>query len=257
MKIKSIRSTVELFHLRFLGELTHKLDKRLYALKGGCNLRFFFNSMRYSEDIDIDVQIIAKETLEKKISGILHSKGLQHTLSAQQIVITKVSTPKQTQTTQRWKVLLSMPEHKVPIHTKIEFSRRKMQDDILFEPINPLLIREYNLAPILTNHYSGKTAFIQKLQALIARHETQSRDVFDLDLLINSGHLPKVLPPSLMTQLQEAQSNLETLDFTDFKSQVVAYLDPKFQTQYNSKSVWQAMQLRITQILEQYLNETY
>jgi len=29
---------VELFHLLFLDQLGRKLDKRFYALKGGCNL---------------------------------------------------------------------------------------------------------------------------------------------------------------------------------------------------------------------------
>ena len=31
-------------------------------VKGGCNLRFFFDSVRYSEDIDFDVAVIARET---------------------------------------------------------------------------------------------------------------------------------------------------------------------------------------------------
>jgi len=32
---------VERFHLLFLAQLGHNLDKSCYALKGGCNLRFF------------------------------------------------------------------------------------------------------------------------------------------------------------------------------------------------------------------------
>ena len=37
---------IERFHLLFLAQLGQKLDKRFYALKGGCNLRFFFKSIR-------------------------------------------------------------------------------------------------------------------------------------------------------------------------------------------------------------------
>ena len=55
---------VELFHLLFMEQLSQKLDKHLYALKEGCNLRFFFNSVRYSEDIDIDVHTVAVDTLK-------------------------------------------------------------------------------------------------------------------------------------------------------------------------------------------------
>ena len=35
-------------------------DKSLIALKGGCNLRFYFASIRYSEDIDFDVVVIRR-----------------------------------------------------------------------------------------------------------------------------------------------------------------------------------------------------
>jgi hypothetical protein len=46
----SVRQSTELFHLVFLRALVAKgEDKALVALKGGCNLRFFFGSVRYSE----------------------------------------------------------------------------------------------------------------------------------------------------------------------------------------------------------------
>jgi len=38
MNIYSLRQYVELFHLLFIGQLVRKLDKRFYALKGGCNI---------------------------------------------------------------------------------------------------------------------------------------------------------------------------------------------------------------------------
>jgi hypothetical protein len=41
---------VELFHLLFIEQLSQKLDKRLYAVKGGCNLRFFLGSIRFKWD---------------------------------------------------------------------------------------------------------------------------------------------------------------------------------------------------------------
>lgn len=54
------RQAVEVFHLIFLRALVAKgEDKSLIALKGGCNLRFYFGSIRYSEDIDFDVVVMA------------------------------------------------------------------------------------------------------------------------------------------------------------------------------------------------------
>jgi hypothetical protein len=69
---QSARQYIELFHLVFLRAVSAKGEnKSLFALKGGCNLRFFFRSLRYSEDID--VAIVAKDTLKNKLSSI-HSK---------------------------------------------------------------------------------------------------------------------------------------------------------------------------------------
>ena len=51
----------ELFHLEFLRCLSRKIRAEFYALKGGVNLRFFFKSFRYSEDMDIDVHTISVE----------------------------------------------------------------------------------------------------------------------------------------------------------------------------------------------------
>src|SRR5438128_8181244 len=94
---------VEHFHLLFLAQLGVRLDKKLYALKGGCNLRFFWKSIRYSEDIDFDVHTVARHTLQKNVNQILGASGFQRILSSFNIQLTKLSAPKQTDTTQRWK----------------------------------------------------------------------------------------------------------------------------------------------------------
>ena len=52
------------------------MAKHLYAVKGGCNLRFFFKSIRYSKDLDLDVHTTAKETLRKNVNQILKFQGL-------------------------------------------------------------------------------------------------------------------------------------------------------------------------------------
>src|SRR5712691_5158792 len=95
---------VEKFHLLFLAQLGSRIDKRLYALKGGCNLRFFWKSIRYSEDIDFDVHTIARETLRKNVNQILSAPGFSRILRSSKIELGQLFEPKQTDTTQRWKV---------------------------------------------------------------------------------------------------------------------------------------------------------
>ena len=45
---------VELLHLAFLQVLPSHLPVRDYAVKGGANLRLFYQSRRRSQDIDLD-----------------------------------------------------------------------------------------------------------------------------------------------------------------------------------------------------------
>ncbi len=56
----NVMQYTEQFHLLFLSLLGRKIDKRFYALKGGCNLRFFLESFRYSEDMDLDVETVMR-----------------------------------------------------------------------------------------------------------------------------------------------------------------------------------------------------
>src|SRR5579871_1037177 len=137
MKIYNPRQCVELFHLLFLSQLGRKIDKKLFAVKGGCNMRFYFNSIRYSEDMDIDIQTINKDTLYKNVNQILSSTPFKYILQTYDMEVLNFSAPKQTPTTQRWKISLKSPASTLPLHTKIEFSRRKLSDDVIFEAINP------------------------------------------------------------------------------------------------------------------------
>ena len=61
----------EIFHFLFLERLLKTASKDQYCVKGGVNLRFFFNSPRYSEDMDLDVFFGSVDTLKKNGYKIL------------------------------------------------------------------------------------------------------------------------------------------------------------------------------------------
>lgn len=241
---------VEQFHLLFLDQLGRQLDQNLYALKGGCNLRFYFKSIRYSEDIDFDIQIIQKETLQNKIHNIFKSLSFKQILQVRNISILKVSTPKQTETTQRWKLTLKITDSEIPLHTKIEFSRRGLQGDTKFEAADPHLIQMYSLLPIMINHYSANAAFQQKVHALATRVQTQARDIFDLYILLTSRIKKLSFDKKSEHMFHEAQTKAISITFQDFKSQVLSYLEPEYQSQYDSKTVWNEMVMQVVDALE-------
>jgi hypothetical protein len=236
----SLREGVELFHLAFLGELGTKLDKSRYALKGGCNLRFFFKSVRYSEDIDLDVGSVPVTTLGKNVARVLGSRSLALTLRAAGIVLRSVSAPKQAEITQHWKVLLEVSG--APAPTKIEFSRRRLDDGRELGPADPMLIARYGLSPLLCSHYDREAALLQKFRALIDRTETQARDIFDLDLLLaGSTTLPRLTREKRAAIIERASS----VDADAFRAQVVAFLAPEQQRLYAVPSVWTEMVNRV------------
>jgi len=239
-----------MFHLVFLRALVAKgEDKSLIALKGGCNLRFYFGSVRYSEDLDLDVSVIAQGTLRNKVERLLRSPLVTAPLKTQGLEVTDTSAPKQTPTTQRWKVGLAARHLAAPLRTKVEFSRRDAAGDVVFEGVDRELLRPYGLTQVLATHYGLKAAIEQKLQALAGRAEPQARDVFDLHLLFARADdvtLAAVDAPAVGKALENAIS----ISFDEYQSKVVAYLEPAQALLYSGQAQWDALQEAVVSRLE-------
>src|SRR5580658_1626074 len=95
---------IELFHLVFVAHFGRRVAKALFAIKGGCNLRFFCRSIRFSQDIDFDIRTMARATLENNVDSLLKSTVFVQTLRTKQLEIEHVTSAKQTDTTQRWEI---------------------------------------------------------------------------------------------------------------------------------------------------------
>lgn len=249
MNVVTDREYVELFHLLFLAQLGQKVDKKRYALKGGCNLRFFLRSPRYSEDMDLDVQTEPVDVLREKVGGILGSTPFRQILRARDMEIGHVTESKQTETTQRWKLSLVVRGIDLPLPTKIEFSRRGFDAAARFESVDADVIRRYSLVLLMTNHYPAETALRQKIQALVSRRVTQARDVFDLHVLLASGADTASVRDVDAAAREEAQARAMSVDFDQFKGQVMAYLAPEWQAQVDSEDVWDGMVLGVVDAL--------
>ncbi len=59
----------------------------------------------------------------------------------------------------------------VPLPTKIEFSRRGLDDGVAFGSVDASVARAYQLPPLMVSHYDGATALRQKVGALAGRRE--------------------------------------------------------------------------------------
>jgi predicted nucleotidyltransferase component of viral defense system len=248
--MRNNRQTIEVFHLLFLRAFGARVDKALFCLKGGCNLRFFLKSIRYSEDMDLDLQTMAIGTLQTNVNRLLEAPAFIQQLRTQGIEIIRAALPKQTETTQRWKLTLRVTESGAEVPTKIEFSRRGLDEQAVVEPVDAGIIRRYQLYPVIVQHYSVHTAFAQKVAALALREQVQSRDVFDLKLLLDAGGAEKPLPVTAAAHLATAINNGLAVDFDAFAGQVLAYLEPEYQEYYGNKKAWNELQEQVINGLE-------
>jgi hypothetical protein len=241
---------VEQFHLLFLASLTRGSDKRTLVVKGGCNLRFFHRSVRYSEDLDLDVSGLDTSVLRDRVRGILSSRSFRQALEARGIGIEHVTEHKQTATVQRWKLGLETVRTARPLPTKLEFSHRGTGEGIDFGSISPELIAEYRLAPFMASHYGAAAALAQKIGALAGRAEPQARDIFDLHHLLAIGAPLDVLRDIDPHSLEQARARVTALEFGAFRSQVVSYLRAEDQPHYDAPAVWDTMILEVLEALE-------
>ena len=176
---------IEQFHLLFLAHLTRGADKRSIVVKGGCNLRFFHRSIRYSEDMDLDVAGIEEHALRDRVRNILASRPFAQVLEARGIGIEHVTEHKQTPTVQRWKFGLKRP-HSRPLPTKIEFSRRGLDEGVEFGSLSPDDCA-YRLAPFMAEPLRRGRGPATEGRRPRAPDGDPGEDVFDLHHLIAAG----------------------------------------------------------------------
>ncbi len=239
----------ELFHLAFLEVLPSKLDRQRHVLKGGANLRYFFGSVRYSEDIDLDVIPPQPWNLADQVDAALSSRALQLTLRSSGVTVTEWSRHKQTDTTRRWKVAISPPGGAAAIATKIEFSDRDADQRRILEAVPRDVVKPYALRAPTVQHYELGAATEQKVYALAGRTLAQARDVFDLDLLLRTG--PVARGSIDAEKLEQASERALELSFGDFQSQVLPFLDDEIAILYEGEESWVQMQTFVAESLEQ------
>lgn len=234
---------VEAFHLVFLRALETKVNRSRYVVKGGVNLRAWFGSLRYSEDLDLDIQGVEVFELRDKVEATLRSPAFQRLLRTQQLAITRSTTPKQTGTTQRWKFQLTATGQALPIPTKIEFSHRSTDEAYSLEPVLAEVVRPYGIPAPTANHYTAAAATRQKIGALAGRRVTQARDIWDLDHLLRACAAdPRPLPASSVAVLDAAIERVMDMPYEAFKGQVVSFLAAEDRDLYGTPEAWQQIQ---------------
>ncbi|MBI3292139.1 MAG: nucleotidyl transferase AbiEii/AbiGii toxin family protein [Elusimicrobia bacterium] len=241
----------EFFHLHFLRHLSQRLAGRNYAVKGGMCLRLFHRSPRLSEDMDLDVTAqVGFKTLQKAVDAILHSGSFAGSFIPQGILRLEVTKPKQTETTQRWKVALFLSEN-VALPAKIEFSRRQET----MRPISGIphaeLLHQHQMVPFAAQFYDAQSMVAQKIQALASPSRQAARDLFDVHhllftLAVNKEEIPRSVPAET---LRRAAEKVTQFSFQHFKGQVLPFLSESMITLYHDATFFEQMKSDVEQML--------
>lgn len=224
------------------------MDPARYVLKGGANLRYFFASQRYSEDIDLDILNPVPWSLEDKVEAVLSSPALRSLLAIGDLTLAEHSSPKQTETTHRWKIGIEAPGMPELVRSKVEFSNREGEGEYALAFLPNVIVEPYALRPPSVQHYGPEAAITQKVEALAKRPQSQARDVFDLELLLRRYLLVR---GSINADLLEAAvSRALEQDYAVFRDQVLPFLEAGAAELYGSSGSWEQTQTFVADRLE-------
>jgi len=247
----------EILHLEFLRWFGRRVKPHHYALKGGSNLRFFFNSIRYSEDMDIDISDIRVDVVKDEAMKIFGASSFGEALESfgvSRVVAPDMTKAKQTETTQRFKVHLLTAAGE-DLFTKIEFSRRGLKEGVETELVSEAVLRPYKMPSFPVPHYGLRAALTQKVHALASRSSVQARDAFDLYMLGSQmAGQTEVRIASGPAVRDKAAEQVVSISFEQFRDTVIPYLPPDDQTVYQKADVWDEMKLRVVRWLEEMEN---
>lgn len=246
------QQVVESFHLALMTVLGERAGRDVFVLKGGTSLRFFLKSIRYSEDIDIDVPTVEQWRFTDRIKVAVEGEALARLLSLLGTSMDQGYRKGASATKEDWSFELVHPDVPLPVRTRLEVSYREHDypADSFFpdRPANDVMAPYARAlrAPIITR-YRVPVAMSQKVRALYGRTETQPRDVFDLDFLLGGW-------PDRPTDLEEAEigaaiDRVFELDYGEYASKVVTMLDPVLATLYEGEEAWGDMQQRVIDAL--------
>ena len=240
---------VELLHLAFLQVLPSHLPVGEYAVKGGANLRLFYESRRRSQDIDLDYLGDSFHDVDTKVDKALASRAFRDILRVAGVSMTEPTKPKQTNTARLWKFTVNGSGGY--LNTKIEFSARGgVEPERAFESARGDIGRGIGLRVVKAEHYLPPAAIRQKIQALAQRSQTEPRDVFDLDYLF--GAYPDAIKPGDVNRdlVKAAMDAALGIPYEAYEELVAEFIEDEFVDIYGRPEVWSDMALGVVERLE-------
>lgn len=247
----------EIVHLAILRELTRIRRGDAVTVKGGVNLRLFFGSPRYSEDMDLDGTAQASQAIRDALKGLVEGAGFARGLRGFGIreLDPGEGPNKDTETTFRYKFgVVVTGGIRYPTRVEVSFRGRPGTDRTALESPDAEILQTYGMDAFEISHYVREAAVRQKLGALADRREAQARDVFDLHMLVPRaaseelvGSLAKELPTNT---LKEAHARALGITYEEYVGQVIEFLGEEARVTYGKENAWDEMRLHVAGLIE-------
>lgn len=247
----------ELVHLLILQDLLAVRRIPGLTAKGGVNLRLFFGSPRYSEDMDLDGTAQSSAALRNRLRGIFEDRDFTQRLRRFGIrgLDPGEGPNKDTTTTFRYKFgVLAGGGVRYPTKVEVSFRGRHDADETVAQVPDPSILHAYGLDAFDVPHYVRQAAIRQKLEALGGRQTAQARDVFDLHVLLSNDGVDEsidVLAGVVQNeQLQEAYARALAISHAEYEGQVLEFVTKDTRSEYGTEQAWDDMRLRVATFIE-------
>lgn len=250
-------STREVIHLLILQELADVRRGGGVIVKGGVNLRLFFDSPRYSEDMDLDGNADGSAEIRNCIQRLFDDRAFTRRL--QEVGIRGLDPGqgpnKDTETTFRYKFgVIGGGGVRYPTKIEVSFREHHGADEVLAEPPPQTIVDAYGIQSFEVRRYALDAAVRQKIEALAGRREAQARDVFDLCVLV-PGTPDSVLVDFLadnlpVDRLDVAHDRALGISFDEYRGQVIEFLEDAERVRQGTEGAWDDMRLRAAALIE-------
>jgi hypothetical protein len=193
-------------------------------------MRALIGSTRYTTDIDLDA---APDTSLARIQGIVR-RAIDRVLKQQGLLEDpRVTEPKQTETTLRWKINGFAPGTSRPISLTVEVSRRPWAAPFRSELLALSSAFADGVVKGRVLALNADALAVCKVLALTDPKRDAPRDLFDLSILLETkldgpaGLLAHQSTERLELALAELWVTVENMNYERFKSDVAPYLPPE------------------------------
>lgn len=246
----------EALQARLLVELMGNAMHKELVLKGGMAMRVVHGSVRYTKDIDLDADL---KHSKERVQGIV-KRSIERSIAAGLISNAKVSEPKQTETTLRWKIVGTQPGTDAPMNLTIEVSRRATfaNGHIVQVPLPPAYGGQGSGATLQV--LDSQAIAVTKVLALTDPHRMAPRDLYDLHVLIRAEvqpptHLLASLPNAaerLPQAMAELWPKIEAMSYAQFKTDVIPFLPAAVGVQFD-EATFDDMRIEVAENVERWL----